>query len=138
MNSRLNQELRERKGYVYTVDSTVGLMSDCGLFQIYFGCDSEHIDPCKKLIRNELDRLAENRLSEKQLHAIKKQYIGQLQIGTDNKESFAISLGKSLLSYGEVHDIDWSIKQIAAVSAEDVRQIAEMLNSDNCSVLTLM
>ncbi len=138
MNSRLNQELRERKGYVYTVDSTVGLMSDCGLFQIYFGCDSEHIEPCKKLIRNELDRLADNRLSEKQLQAIKKQYMGQLQIGTDNKESFAISLGKSLLSYGEVHDIDWSIKQIAAVSAEDVRQTAEMLNSDNCSVLTLM
>ena len=37
MNSRLNRELREKRGYVYTVDSNVSLMSDTGLMLIYFG-----------------------------------------------------------------------------------------------------
>ena len=39
MNSRLNRELRERRGYVYTVDSSVGLLSDSGLLIIYFRID---------------------------------------------------------------------------------------------------
>ena len=33
------QELREKRGYVYTVDSNVSLMSDTGLMLIYFGSD---------------------------------------------------------------------------------------------------
>ena len=35
----LNVELRERRGYVYTVESTLTTLSDCGWMEIYLGCD---------------------------------------------------------------------------------------------------
>ena len=39
MNSRLNLSLRERRGLVYTVESSMASFSDTGLWCIYFGCD---------------------------------------------------------------------------------------------------
>ena len=137
MNSRLNQELRERRGYVYTVDSTLALMSNCGLFQIYFGCDFNHIKKCKQIIRNEIDRLANSPMKPRDFEIAKRQYIGQLHVSSDNRESQAMSMGKSLLYYGEIHDIEWTTKQIKEVTAEDVRSVAELLCADKCSSLTL-
>ncbi len=50
MNSRLNRELRERRRYVYTVDSSVGLLSDSGLLIIYFGSDPSTVGKCRRII----------------------------------------------------------------------------------------
>ncbi|MDE7397167.1 MAG: insulinase family protein, partial [Muribaculum sp.] len=50
MNSLLNVALRERHGYVYTVDSAMTLFSDCGLFTIYFGCDPQNTAKCRRLV----------------------------------------------------------------------------------------
>jgi len=37
MNSRLNIALREKRGYVYNIESNLITYTDCGLFTIYFG-----------------------------------------------------------------------------------------------------
>lgn len=137
MNSRLNQELRERRGYVYTVDSTVGLMSNCGLFQVYFGCDENHIKKCKQIIRAELDKLAFSPMKPREFELAKRQYIGQLRVSSDNRESQAIGMGKSLLYYNEIHDTEWTIDKIRNVTPEQVRETAELLSGDLCSSLTL-
>lgn len=138
MNSRLNQELRDRRGYVYTVDSTIALMSNCGLFQVYFGCDPKHIKKCKQLIRNEIDKLANTLMKPRDLELAKRQYIGQLNVSSDNRESQAMNMGKSLLYYNEIHDINWTTQQIREVTAEQIRTTAELLCPENCSTLTLM
>ena len=45
MNSLLNVQMRERRGMVYTVESNMSLLTDCGMLQIYFGCDAHHVSP---------------------------------------------------------------------------------------------
>lgn len=136
MNSRLNQELRER-GYVYTVDSTVALLSDCGLMQIYFGSDRKNVERCLKLVMRELTRLAESPISSVKFDRIRTQYAGQLILAGDNRESVAMSMGKSILYYNEVHDAEMTRDRIMAVTAEEVRQTAELLLKSGFSSLTL-
>jgi predicted Zn-dependent peptidase len=138
MNSRLNQELREKRGYVYTVDSSFALMSNCGVMFIYFGSDEAHVAKCRTLIERELDQLAQSPIKPVIFDRIKRQYIGQLKVSSDNRESFAMSLGKSLLYFNEVHDIERTTKELEAVTAEDVRAVAELLTSDKYSCLTLL
>ena len=46
MNSRLNQELRERRGLVYTVDSSVALTSNAGTMLVYYGSDPKTVEKC--------------------------------------------------------------------------------------------
>lgn len=137
MNSRLNQELRDRRGLVYTVDSYVSLLSDTGLMTVYFGCDPSNVDKCAKLVRRELDRLAQNRISDRAFEAVKRQYSGQLTVSSDNRESRAMALAKSMLYYGELHDIEYSRRRIMEVTAEECREMAELVLSSGLSMLSL-
>ncbi|MBD5176437.1 MAG: insulinase family protein [Bacteroidales bacterium] len=137
MNSRLNQELREKRGLVYTVDSSVGLLSDTGLMQIYFGCDPGGSERCVKIIRKEIDRLASASLSDRAFEAIRNQYCGQLLVSSDNRESMAMSMGKSLLYYDEIHDIPRTTERIRSVTKEEFLDMARMIADAPLSRLTI-
>jgi predicted Zn-dependent peptidase len=137
MNSRLNQELREKRGMVYTVDSSVALMCDSGLMQIYFGADPDNVERGKRLVRRELERLAESAIKPRLFSQVKQQYAGQLSVSSDHKESQAMALGKSLLYYGEIHDIAYTRDRIMALTAEELRATAEELLRGGISTLTL-
>lgn len=137
MSSVLNQQLRERRGYVYTVDSNVSLLSDCGLWTVYLGSDLRSVEKCIKIIDREIAQLASDRLSGRRLERAKRQYIGQLQVASDHRESMAMSMGKSLAYFGEIHDIDWLSERIQAVTADEIRDVAALLAPDRCSRLTI-
>lgn len=137
MNSRLNQELREKRGLVYTVDSSVGLLSDTGLMQIYFGCDTEGSDRCIRIIQRELEKIASYTLSDRAFEAIRNQYCGQLLVSSDNRESTAMSMGKSLLYFDEIIDIRSMTEHIRAVTKEEFREMAEFIALKPLSRLTI-
>lgn len=137
MNSRLNQEMRERRGYVYTVDSSVGLLSDCGAMQVYFGSDRSHVDRCRQLVVREMQKLADSPLSSAKFERVRRQYIGQLLLSTDHRESVAMGLGKSLLFYNTVHDAGWTAERMREVTPEQVREVAELLLDNGFSSLTI-
>ena len=138
MNSRLNRELREKRGYVYTVDSNVSLMSDSGLLLIYFGSDPSTVGKCRKLIDNELDRLAQSAIPASTFDKIKRQYCGQLLVSSDHIENRAMSLAKSMLYFGDVHDISSMASHIMEVSPAQVREVAELLIKEKCGTLTII
>lgn len=138
MNSRLNRELREEHGYVYTVESAISLYSDTGLLSIYFGCDAATVDKCLKIINRELDRLAQSRLSDTIFNRVRRQYCGQLLVSTDQRESRAMAMGKSLLYYDRIFDADTMLAQVMQTSADDLRDVAQLLAPDKCSRLTLL
>lgn len=137
MNSRLTQELRDRRGYVYAVDSSVALMSDCGLLQVYFGADRDRVGRCCRIVRRELESLASERLSPTALLNAKRQYVGQLLVASDNRENIAMNSAKSVLYYGEARDVRLTAAAIAEVTAEELRSVAEILASQGFSRLTL-
>ncbi|MDE6811413.1 MAG: insulinase family protein, partial [Muribaculaceae bacterium] len=137
MNSRLNQELREKRGLVYTVDSNVSLLSDCGTMMIYFGCDRAGSDRCVRLVKKEIERLAETTLSARSFEALRNQYCGQLLVSSDQSESMAMSMAKSLLYYDSIHDISEMTRHIREVTAGEFRSMAEMLASSPTARLTI-
>lgn len=137
MNSRLNQELREKRGMVYTVDSSVALLSDTGIMQIYFGSDIDSTDRCLRLIEREIERLADSPLPERTFRSIVDQYCGQLLVSSDHKESMAMSLGKSLMYYDSICDIRTTAEEVRRVSPEMMRSIAELIATSPRCRLTL-
>ena len=127
MNSRLNLALRERRGLVYTVESSMATYSDTGVWTTYFGCDTKDVKRCLRLVRHELDRLMERPLSESQLRAAKRQLIGQLTIATDNRENFTIDVAKNYLYGGWEKDIDQLLAKIEALTAQQLHEVACLL-----------
>ena len=138
MNSRLHRELREKLGYVYTVESNVSLLSDTGLLLIYFGCDPSNVAKCRRVIMRETDTLCSKTMTERTFERIKRQYCGQLISSSDHIENRAMALGKSLLYFDAVHDLDATIRNIMEVTPQQMREVAELIFCPGLSTLTLI
>ncbi|WP_290377414.1 M16 family metallopeptidase [Muribaculum intestinale] len=136
MNSLLNVALRERRGYVYSVDAYTSLFTDCGEMTIYFGCDREHVKPCRRIISDTLTHLADSPMKERTLSAAKKQYIGQTIVAAENREQMALSTGRALLFNGHVATRSEIIDRVMSLTPEHLRMAAEAIVPDRCSILT--
>ena len=136
LSSRLNLALREKRGLVYTVESTLTTYTDTGVWAIYFGCDHHDAEKCKRIVKRELQRLCDAPLSEKALNAAKRQIIGQIALSYDNFESVAIGMGKRMLHYGRTQTKEQFIDRIQALTAEQIWDAAkEVFNPENLTIL---
>lgn len=138
MNALLNVELRERRGLVYTVEASTILMSDCGMMTIYFGCDHSDLGRCRRLVENTLNRLADKPMSERRLNACKRQYLGQLTLGLDNKEQLALNCGRSLLHGLSQPSLAATAERIRSITPAQLRDAAELLAQAPLRTLTLL
>ena len=137
MNSLLNVELRERRGLVYTVEASTALYTDCGLFSIYFGCDPDDTERCRRLVSNVVNRLADRPLSDRALAAARRQYVGQLTVASENKENRALGIGRSMLYRNHVATDRELVEAIESVTAAELRAAAERIAPQWMSALTL-
>ena len=139
MNSILNDILREKHGWVYGVESSYTQYSDTGIMAISLGCERENTEKCIDAVRREISKLQDNALTDRKLRAAKKQFIGQIAISSDNGESQCLSMGKSLLAYGKVASAEEIKREIEAVSADMIRDMAcRIFAPDRTSCLILL
>jgi len=136
LNARLNLKIREKYGYTYNIDSNISSYNDIGLMQIYFSTESKHLNKCLKLIHNELEILKQKPLTESQLHKAKQQIMGMITIGSQNRESNLLGMGKRLLQGKNVPSLK-EIKEIyMSITSNDVQKSAnELFNSEKLAVL---
>lgn len=135
MNSILNVALREKRGLVYSVDASSSMMEDTGLFTVYFGCDSKDTALCKDIVMENIHQLAKFGLTSTALKAAKKQYLGQLAVASDNRESVAISSGRAALFHNSVMTSAETISMVESISVEQICNVASALTE--MSALTL-
>ena len=123
-NSRLNQQLREKNALVYAIDASFTQFADNGSLMIYFGCEKPNLDRCISLVHGELAALRDKPLSERALRAAKKQLLGQLAVASDNGESQALSMAKSMLVFGDILSDEEVRRRIDAITAESLQRVA--------------
>lgn len=139
LNSRLNMELREKHGYVYSIDANYSAFTDSGLFSIYFGTDPNQLEKSIRLVLKELKKLKENSLGSMQLHWAKEQIMGQLAMAEENYTSLMLMLGKSMLDLNRVISLEEVFDQIRKISSADLMETAnEMFDDNNLSYLTFV
>lgn len=137
MNRRLNISLREKRGYVYNVDSSITSYTDTGITSIYFGCDKKNVDKCISLVHKELNRLRKEKLTSSQLSTAKKQLIGQIGVMGDNHENLALALGKNFLHHNHFNTLAETAQKIEAVTAEQILAVSNEI-FDERSLFTLI
>ena len=137
MNSQLNLELRERRGLVYTVESSLTLYSDCGLLTIYFGCDPDNHPRCLDIMRRTLGRLASDGLTERKFLQAKRQLSGQLTVASEQRENSVLSAARSFLLRGEVMTVADQRRAVESISHDDFDALLPLIAPDRLSTLTL-
>lgn len=128
-NSLLNRNIREKHGWVYSIECSYTQYADTGIVAISFGCDRPNLESCLGAIDKVLAELRERPLSPSRLKAAKKQAIGQLAISSESGEAQCLSMGKSLLSWGKVPAEGEMRKAIEAVTAEELQKMSVRLFS---------
>ena len=124
MSSRLFQEVREKRGLAYSVYSFAQGYSDAGYFGLYAGCAPAKLDQVLALMRAELERLAEQGISEDELERGIGQLRGGLVLGMEDTGSRMSRLGKAELVYGEYVGLEEALHRIGSVTADEVRTLA--------------
>src|SRR5690606_10596735 len=81
MSSRLNQELREKRGLAYQIHSQSAHYSDVGLLSIYAGVDEDSLIRALKVIVRELKRLQDKAPSRRELSQTLEYTRGQQLMG---------------------------------------------------------
>lgn len=138
MNSRLNRELRDRRGLVYNVESSISLYSDTGSFQIYFAAEPAKVNSCTRLVKAEIERLADKPVSDRTFAQAVRQLTGQLLVGADNRENNAMSLAKSLLRHGEIHHQNHTAEEISRLTPADLHDMARLIAGQSMSRLIMI
>ena len=123
-NSLLNTSVREKHGLSYSIEAGYTPFSDSGIASIYFGTDKDKVDKCLDLIHAELRKVCSNPLSPRQLSMAKKQFVGQLSIAMEGNEGYMLGAAKSYLVYGTVDSMDRIFRKVAAITQEEVLQVA--------------
>lgn len=125
MSSRLFQRVREQHGLAYTVYSFLNLYHDFGTFGVYLSTEEKKLERARKLVAEECEKLADKKISAKELSRSKEQIKGSIILGLESVSNRMMRIGKSELQYGKVIAIDEVLAKIDAVTAEDVLALAE-------------
>lgn len=126
-NSRLNSILREKYGWVYSVECSYTPYADTGIVSVTFGCEHEHLDDCLKVVKREIRRLREELLSPRAFARSCRQLLAQLTVAAESGEAQALSMGKSMSAFGVVHTPEEDRKAIFSLTPELLRSLAEEL-----------
>jgi len=127
MSSRLFQEVREKRGLVYSTYSFASSYADAGYFGMYAGCTPSKVRQVIDLLGAELDKLAADGISDEELRKAEGQLCGGIVLALEDTGSRMSRLGRAELVSGEYQDIDETLRQIKAVTAAEVQELAREL-----------
>ena len=126
MSSRLFLELRERRGLVYDVHTSVSHLRDCGTFITYAGMDPKNARTAVRSILEELDRI-KGGVPEEELHKAREYLKGRLVLRMEDSRSVAAWLGAQELLTNKVRTVKQVLSTVDSVTTDDVQRVANEL-----------
>lgn len=130
MSSRLFQEIREKRGLVYTVYSFQAGYRGSGLFGVYAGTSAEHVQPCIDVIAEQFSLLRNVRVGAAELTLAKEHIKGSLTLSLESTSSRMLRLGRNEFALGRPVSAEEIEERVDAVTASDVQTLAQELLTD--------
>ncbi|RKY47650.1 MAG: hypothetical protein DRP86_07420 [Candidatus Neomarinimicrobiota bacterium] len=127
MSSRLFQHIREKFGFVYTIESFLDIFSGCGVFGVYAGTDTTKRYYVRDLIQQEIMNIRAGSVTESELTRIRMQFEGQLIISLENPENRMERIARHFISYGNYLTPVETMQLIQNIQTDDLIRMAQEL-----------
>jgi predicted Zn-dependent peptidase len=127
MSSRLFQNVREKRGLVYSISSGVTAYSDAGSFTVYAGTSLDSVGEVIRLTVEELKRLKGEPIPADEMRRAKDHLKGSLMLSLENTGSRMSYLARQEIYFGRTFGLDETLGEIESVAAADVQRIANDL-----------
>ena len=127
MSSRLFQEIREKRGLVYSISSVYDTVSDHGTFGFYAGTGHEHIKELMPVALDELKKMIDGEISHDELNRAKAQMKTSVLMSRERIMTRTDQNARSMLNYGHEFRPHELIEKINAVNIDDMRRVMEKI-----------
>ena len=135
MSSRLFLEVRERRGLAYHVGSGTARFQDTGHLGISAGVTREHLAEAVTVILHELDRLRDEPVGRAELDKACEHTTGSFRLGLETAAAHCHRNGESLLMENEIKPIEDVVRQLRAVTPDDLQRVARrFIRRDNVAM----
>ena len=130
MSSRLFVEIRDNRGLAYSIHSYVEHFHDCGAMTVYAGVEHQNLAVAIRAIQEQL-ALLRDPVPETELDKARELTKGRLLLRMEDSRSVAGWTGGQEVLTGRILSVDEVVSIIDAITAEEIRRVAQELLVDS-------
>jgi len=127
MSSRLFVEVREKRGLAYMVRAGAGAYQDTGEVHVQAGLDPARLKEALVVIKSELERIANEPITKKELKDAKNNLIGHMTLALEDSSAQASWYAKKFWFGKGLKTPEQIIRELKKVKLEDVQKLAKQL-----------
>jgi predicted Zn-dependent peptidase len=127
VSSRLFQEVREKRGLVYSIYSYLSTYSDGGMITVYAGTRPKEVERVVEVVCRELKKLRRHGVDAKDLARVKNQMKGSLMLGLESSHSRMSKLAKDELTQSCHVSLEQMTAEIDRVTIDQIFRVAQDL-----------
>ena len=127
MSSRLFQEIREKRGLSYDIQSGINSFLDTGILTISAGVESDRLGPAISVILEECARMKTGGVTEDELTRAKEYIYGRLIMGAEKTFRNMLWAAEYFIYHGSIPTMEETIAQIEKITAADIKRVAGFL-----------
>jgi predicted Zn-dependent peptidase len=138
MSSRLFQNIREKRGLVYSIFSMLNLYQDAGSLVVYAGTAPEKAPQVVDLTLKEFKKLRGQLVSSQELKRAKENVKGSVMLSLESSSSRMTHLAQQLIYYGRFYKLEEILRGVERVTARDIRHLANRVFDSSYLTLTAL
>ena len=124
MSSRLYQEVREKRGLVYSINSFNHALKNDGVFGIYAGTTPNELKELLPVVGQEVKKLIEKPVTDTELRRAKTQIKASLLMSLESSSATAEIIARQMLLFKRFIPTDEIVEKIEAITAQDIQDLA--------------
>jgi predicted Zn-dependent peptidase len=136
MSSRLFQEVREKRGLVYSIYSFHSSYLDGGLFGIYAGTGEDEVRELVPVVCDELRKITDD-VSEQEIESDRAQIKAGILMSLESTSARCEQKARQLLVYGRILTVEEVVEKVEAVDAAAVKKFAARLGRSTPTLAAL-
>ena len=137
LSSRLFQEVREKRGLCYSVDSSAWGMRDTGMFVIQAATGASTMTKLTDVISAELKDLGAKGPTKAEMARAKAQMKAGLLMSLESSSARAEQMARQLLTFDKLLTTAELVERVDAVTSKQVRAFAEQVTTGVPSVVVV-
>jgi len=123
MSSRLFQEIREKRGLVYSIYSFGASYLDSGIFGVFAGCGEEDVTELMPVMCDQILDVTV-KVSDIEVKRAKAQLKASILMGLESTSSRCEVLARQIAIHGRYVPVAEMVQKVEAITADDVSRVA--------------
>ena len=136
-SSKLMHEVREKRGLAYSVYTYLYPLDHAGIFLGGVATENKSVGKSMELIRAELEQVAQEGLSDKELRTAKDYLVGSFALRFDTSAKIAQQLLAIQLDNLGIDYIDRRNGEVEAITVDDIKRVAKRLMEPKNLIVTV-